>query len=343
MHTSYHQFFDKIFASTLSKAPFFSRGFGDMDAIERMIALAFDPHPPAQIEIEWVGDPVHRQGITSYRGKFTTPRQHGLELPPELETAYFELNAPWDIPFDVLETGNMPLCVYLAATTDQGFFPRRFFSAPLVKRGILSLVLMSPFYGKRKPAGQLEYVIETVSDQLVMNMVTVEETRALLDWFHRRGFKYLGVSGYSLGGFGSAYTAALTDYPIAAIPCAMGANPASVYLDTLFHKIVDWEGVHDSLPTDTFQESLDRFREVLEATSLDKLPPPHDPDCAIVVAAQHDAVVPVELAEQLATSWDCELRTFEAGHINGILRGAIDWRRAILDAFGTLMHKYPQG
>ena len=341
MRPAYHQFFDQIFGSSLARAPFFSKGLGDMDAIARMVEMAFDPKPPARIEIEWTGSPIRRAGMVSYRGKFLTPRQHGLQIPQELETAYFELSAPPEVPFDEIERGNMPVCVYLAATTDQKYFARRFFAAPLVRRGILSLVLMSPFYGKRKPAYQREYVIETISDQLMMNMITIEETRALFEWFYRRGFKYMGVSGYSLGGFGSAYTGALTDYPVAVIPCAMGANPASVYLDTLFRDVVDWDGVHDSLPTDTMDETFERFRQILEATSLDKLSKPRDPDCSIVVAGTHDQVVPIALAEQLADAWGCELRTFDAGHINGIWRGAKTWRRAILDAFGTLMYKYP--
>jgi hypothetical protein len=341
MAPAYHHFIDQIFGASLARVPFFSKGIGDMDAISRVVEMAFDATPPAPIEIEWTGAPIRRGGLVSYRGKFRSPAQHGLKLPKELETAYFELTAPIDVPFDTIERGDMPLCVYLAATTDQLYFARRFFSAPLVRRGILSLVLMSPFYGKRKPASQYEYVIETISDQLVMNMVTVDETRALLDWFRCRGFKYLGVSGYSLGGFGSAYTGALSEYPIAVIPCAMGAEPGTVYLDTIFHQVVDWDGVHASLPTDTMDETFERFREIFEVTSLDKLSPPHDPDCAIIVAAEHDLVIPLSLAQQLAGVWGSELRTFDAGHISGILRGAKTWRRAILDAFGTLMHKYP--
>ena len=49
-----------------------------------------------------------------------------------------------------------PIAIVLAGTGEQGFSRRRqLLSYPLAKLGVASLVLESPYYGSRRPAGQV--------------------------------------------------------------------------------------------------------------------------------------------------------------------------------------------
>mmetsp|Transcript_41408 Transcript_41408/g.123698 ORF Transcript_41408/g.123698 Transcript_41408/m.123698 type:complete len:101 (+) Transcript_41408:2498-2800(+) len=47
------------------------------------------------------------------------------------------------------------LALMLAATGDQGFSRRLSLCAPLLRKGVSTMVLESPFYGARKPTGQV--------------------------------------------------------------------------------------------------------------------------------------------------------------------------------------------
>ena len=54
------------------------------------------------------------------------------------------------------------------------------------------MVLESPFYGKRRPAGQQGSRLLRVSDLLVLGRATIEESLCLLDWVQRQGYGKLG-------------------------------------------------------------------------------------------------------------------------------------------------------
>ena len=56
------------------------------------------------------------------------------------------------------------------------------------------MVLESPYYGSRRPAGQEGSRLLHVSDLLVLGRATIEESLCLLDWSHRNGFGKLGES-----------------------------------------------------------------------------------------------------------------------------------------------------
>jgi len=54
------------------------------------------------------------------------------------------------------------------------------------------MVLESPFYGARRPAGQEGSRLLHVSDLLVLGRATIEESLCLLEWSHRQGYGKLG-------------------------------------------------------------------------------------------------------------------------------------------------------
>ncbi len=59
-------------------------------------------------------------------------------------------------------------------------------------QGISTMVLESPYYGVRRPAGQEGSRLLHVSDLLVLGRATIEESLCLLDWAHRQGYGKLG-------------------------------------------------------------------------------------------------------------------------------------------------------
>lgn len=327
---------DRVFGMVLGKTPFFSGGFGDFDMIEHLVKIPHDHPGVPEIEVRWVGEPTHYGNVTGYVGMFTSPLAHELDVPGAVRTAFFELLVPSAIPEDV----DLPICIHLAATSDQGFGARRRLALPLVREGIGALILENPYYGWRRPKHQRYIAPNTLADQLLMNMATVQEARGLLGWLRRHGFRRLGVTGYSMGGFGTAYTAALTDFPIAAIPCAAGADPAFAFTGTEFERVIDWESLSQDANEREIEDVRGLFVEIFSKLSLDLLPKPNDPDCAVIIAARHDAVVPPEQAMALSEHWGVPVRWIEAGHINGIWRGYSAYRSAILDAFALLLAKH---
>lgn len=61
-------------------------------------------------------------------------------------------------------------------------------------KGIATLVLESPYYGKRQPQWQPGSRLLRVSDLLVLGRATIEESLCLLEWAKRSGFGKLGES-----------------------------------------------------------------------------------------------------------------------------------------------------
>ena len=62
----------------------------------------------------------------------------------------------------------------------------------LLVQGIATMVLESPYYGKRRPGFQQGSRLLRVSDLLVLGRATIEESLCLLDWAQRQGYGKLG-------------------------------------------------------------------------------------------------------------------------------------------------------
>ena len=62
----------------------------------------------------------------------------------------------------------------------------------MLVQGIATMVLESPYYGKRRPDFQQGSRLLRVSDLLVLGRATIEESLCLLDWAQRQGYGKLG-------------------------------------------------------------------------------------------------------------------------------------------------------
>jgi pimeloyl-ACP methyl ester carboxylesterase len=209
-------------------------------------------------------------------------------------------------------------------------------AAPLVKKGIGALFLENPYYGVRRPTAQNFIAMRRVSDQLLMNYATIEETRALVEWLKHQGHEIVGVTGYSMGGFMTAYASAmLPRHRLAVVPVAAGNSPGNVLTRGALHRLPHWESLAERHAPKRAKRA---FAELFSALRVDRLPPLAEPRSAIVVGTRHDAAVPPSEAEALHAHWDgSELRWMRRGHITGFLVSRDPVRKAIFDAFDRLI------
>lgn len=322
---------DLTFTRLLSLTPFYRKGWGDTGIVDEVCRRFRDPRPPAVISPRWLSESVDKGAIVR-EGYFESPAD--VPMPAEVRTAWFLMILP---PHDPAHPP--PVCIQLAATSDQGYTHRTRLARALLRKGVGSIILENPYYGKRQPRAQFGVALRHFSDQLVMNLATIEEARALAHWLTRRGHSAVGVTGYSMGGFMSAYTAALHPDPIACIPCASGSSPGFIFTKTEMNRVPDW----DALAADV-RHPVEAFGDVLETLRIDRLGQPVDPESCVIVAARRDAIVPPSQSIELHQYWEgSRLRWLDAGHITGFLIHLGPIRDAIVDALAIRIYKSENG
>ena len=109
-------------------------------------------------------------------GSFLSPLAE--YLPPEARRARFQLISHAQPGAPVRG------CVlHFAATADQTFvLRRRLLAEPLLRRGIVSLLLMPAYYGQRRPAGQALHLTRTLHDFCLLTHSMIAEGYSLMDW-----------------------------------------------------------------------------------------------------------------------------------------------------------------
>jgi len=345
-----HRLADRL-AGAMGRIPrLYADGFGDLEQLEQLVTLVRDSdvrREPGQIEVRWSGPARRRGPITVRAGTFESPVPHRL-LPPETRVGHVQLLLPPE------PAPGRPICLHLASTGEQGFTLRTLFATPLVRRGIAALLLENPFYGLRRPKEQFGCSLRTVRDQFAMNYATVTEARCLLAWLRREGYAQIGVTGYSQGGVMAAFAAALTPFPLAAVPRGAADSAAPIFLDGGLSKSMNWPKLaaqfRSSRPCGALRDEAAEFGErqarsyfarCLEPVTVSHFPPPADPTLAIIINARHDGFVPPEEAMALHRHWaGSELRWLDGGHVTAALH--LDAHRsAIRDAFDRLQRKHP--
>ena len=275
----------------------FSDGWGD-EARLTALDTRVDLGPPPNVTIDWAADTAG-EGFTVRDGSFPSPAEH---LPPASHTAAVRMISP-----------NEPdgrLVVMMAAWNDHGYDTRTGLATLLAHRGITSVMLENPFYGRRRTgSGQ---PIRTVADFGVMGRAAVEEGRALLARF---ADEYrVGVTGYSMGGNIAALIGALSADGTAIAALAASHSPGPVWLDGVIRHVVDWEALGGP-------ETAPRLRSELgKATVLSVTRRPHTAK-AIIVGATDDGYIPRRAVDDLHAHWPgSQLRWIKAGHATMIWR-----------------------
>jgi len=331
--TSAHHLADAL-AGAVGRIPrLYADGFGDLEQLEQLVAWVRESsreREPGPVEVEWTGPPRRRGEMTVRSGTFESPVPHAF-LPRETRRGHVQLLLP---PFGDPER----ICLHLSSTGEAGFRMRTLFATPLLRRGIGALLLENPFYGLRRPAAQFRCSLRTVRDQFAMNYTTVVEARCLLSWLRREGHRHVGVTGYSQGGMMTAFAAALTVFPVAAIPRGAADAAGPVFLDGSLSKSINWPRLAGEQGGEAQARRF--FRRCLEPVTVSCFPPPVDTGAAILVGARHDSFIPAHETEALCRHWaGSELRWLEGGHATSALY-LEEQRRAVLDAFSRLESRH---
>ncbi|MCB1140010.1 MAG: alpha/beta hydrolase family protein [Leptospiraceae bacterium] len=326
---------DHLVSRLASPRLFFSGGLGDVDYL-KSLPLSMEAEA-ARVRIE---SEEKLGGIIRRRASFPSPAPW---LPEESSLAFMEMVIP-DSPVHRLSP-ETPVFIHFAATGDETTLPRRLLVAePLARKGIASIILENPYYGKRRPSHQKDFVITTLSDQFKMNQATILEGVSLLKWLDSLGYSNLGLTGVSMGGSMAASVAASTSLPVSVAACIapVGPGPAFCY-GALSHR-VDWQRLIPELneyseERKTGEKQVDtdaakghplplakrRLHRIMSVADLRNFSPPADPSRAILVGAHQDAYVPYRSVLALHEHWKgSRLRTVTGGHVSSvILKGNI--------------------
>lgn len=320
---------DHLISGISRRTKFYGDGVGDAHYLARLTERIADARQsdPACIRIEW--DRAERAaGYTVRNGRFESPCAD--ILPGESRSARLQ----WIQPEN--DADDAPLVVHFAATGDEGFLPRReLLAAPLARAGVGSILLENPYYGARRPAGQVGYAVRTLADQFKMNEATIREGLSIVDWIRSEASASPGVTGVSMGGSMAATVGAYAKFPLAIAPCLAPFSPRPAFLEGVLCGAVDWNELARSYQG--AEEIRSFVARTMDLVDLRQVPPPPQPSAAVLVGARFDAYVPAYTVQELHEHWaGSELRWLPAGHVSAALLHHAEFRRAIEDAFARL-------
>ncbi|WMV19166.1 hypothetical protein MTR67_012551 [Solanum verrucosum] len=236
-------------------------------------------------------------------------------------------------------------CKCIAGTGDHTFERRLRLGGPLLKENIATMVLESPFYGKRRPLLQRGSKLLCVSDLLLLGRATIEEARSLLHWLDcEAGFGKMGICGLSMGGVHAAMVGSLHPTPIATLPFLSPHSAVVAFCEGVLKHATAWEALRDDLSVHeasmTLEEVKERMRNVLSLTDVTRFPIPKDPSAVIFVAATDDGYIPRHSVLELEKAWPgSEVRWVRGGHVSSFLLHNGAFRRAIVDGLNRLQWK----
>lgn len=347
-----HYWLDHVygtFAHRLKLAPpFFSAGWGGakLDLLERVTRQLFAQGLAQAAAQHWPPPPIRPIWKTVWEsrtarlqeGIFLTPCEQQLReaLPVESYTARVALLTPRDA-----RLCESSCVVHLAGTGDHGFERRLRLGGPLLKQGIATMVLESPFYGQRRPRLQHGARLLCVSDLLLLGRATIEECRALLHWMKEEvGFNKLGVCGLSMGGVHAAMVGSLHPTPLATLPLLAPHSAAVAFCEGILQYGTAWDALMRDQARNsgmTLQEVRERMRTVLALTDVTQFPIPKNPSAVIFVAATNDGYIPRHSALEFQRAWPgSEVRWVTGGHVSSFILHSKEFQKAIRDAIARL-------
>ena len=286
---------------------FFVDGFGDLQSVEQgekyIMQIAEGTETVPDLAVEWINDSDSRTKANHelVHGLFKSPAH--FFLPDDARTAHFAFLNPSGC--DILKG----LVIHLAMTGDEWYAIRKSLMADdLSKKGYASLLLMMPFYGRRKAPNQSRHYIRTVEHYIKAAQAAMLEAASLVRWA-RREFPGVPicVAGLSYGGAMAACTACVAQDPLATVS-AVGSDSARVLVTGLLSRQVCWASLARDRPGRTRPQVEEELLAVLSARSvaaladaLERRPAALRGNLrrAVCVNAEHDAFVPAGDARAL--------------------------------------------
>ncbi|CAI5708398.1 hypothetical protein KXD40_004915 [Peronospora effusa] len=345
--TCHHRYLDRA-AAAVTQNPvlfpngFFSEGWGDLNTPQRIrnvlqsqrmnhvVTLQQDDVKWGQVRDMAIAKVALREG--TFKSTLTNAEQL---LPKESLDAFCELITPleWEQEDAEIPQGltDRPLVVLLPGTGEHGFLHRRTSIAiPLAKKGVATLILEGPFYGKRKPPQQKGSKLRRVSDLPILGQATIEEAKSLLQYFHDyHGFSQMVVAGSSMGGLHAAMVASVFPGDVGATAWLAPPSAAPVFADGLLSGSCNWRSLYKQhelhmldkmlaghavaesyekqadditdagkdrakasvMEMDSVQEAKKRMRLFLSITDIDNFLPPRRSDAVVFVYGTEDEYV----------------------------------------------------
>jgi len=283
-------------------------------------------------------------GITVREGVFNTC---ALEIKHLLPQESFEARALFVTPTSSVKgteifSPDAPIVILLAGTGEHGYGRRASSVAfPLAAQaGISSIILESPFYGRRRPPNQVGSKLRRVSDLAVLGRVTIEETCSLVRHLQEEmGASNLAVAGVSMGGLHSAMTASLSPARLGVVSWLGPPSAAPVFTEGLLARFCEWKRLQSEVGNNA--AAKDVMRRFLGLTDIANFPGPVDPKRGIFVIAENDLYVPTE---QSINSWHAmqqekwrgsRVVVIPGGHVSATLFGAQTMRKCIANVLNV--------
>ncbi|KAH9588136.1 Protein abhd18 [Schistosoma haematobium] len=275
--------FDKIYRSVVP-IKFFSEGWGAPDTLMRLIenmkvVTNRDKYCSVNISADvHIEKKTENNRTIQIEGSFMSPFDSVISnaLKGDNRIARFQMIIPKKWP-----TNYRAVCVHFSGTGDHNYYRRRIFLANnLIKDGIASIILMNPFYSKRKPDDQQGSSLKFVSDLFIMGGALIMECSALLEWCERNGYGPFALHGISMGGYMSSLCATVWPKPISLIPCLSWTSASCVFLEGILSNTVDWpvltkqyysDSVYSDVIRPRIQPPIPEFYKTTDETFNDNL------------------------------------------------------------------------
>jgi hypothetical protein len=299
----------------------FHGGWGSHAALAELNAQWFAPTAPVVASVAWEGEwrPL-RAGVWQRCGSFASPC-YVEHLPPESARAWLHFVRPGSMnvrnstPFAPM---NGPVVVLMPTSSEAGVQRRLPIACALAKQGISSVLLESPFMGRRRPAAQYKTTLSYFSDYALLCGACIEEARAVLAWLGREGCGNVCVAGISKGGYLATVAGLrppLQAHVVALLPPHSGS---AVLLDGLLSGLCDFDSLQRTSGVE--MPVREHMREVFELTSLEHLPLPHASQSLLLIGARQDRYVPRYSYEKLAQRWQgyATMEWLAGGHVSSI-------------------------
>lgn len=289
----------------------FHGGWGDKETLAAVTSQWSSASFTKQIEIDWEGDWDSTQGGVLVRsGSFETPK-HQQYLPLASTRAYLHFVRP------TLKR-HQPVVVLMPTSGEVGVAKRLPLARILAREGIASLLLESPFMGRRKPAEQHGPTLTYFSDFLLLAAASIEEGRAVLGWLGSQGFDQLCCAGISQGGYLATVAGLRSPVPTHVVALLPPHSGVPVLIDGLLGRLCDWDLLQKTSGSNT--PVHEQMIELFGSTSLELLTPLPAPLRLTIIGARKDRYVPPDSYSKMQELWQnrATVQWLPGGHVSSI-------------------------
>jgi len=291
----------------------FAGGFGDCDRVMKVAEPFLAPHEAQPLDLKW-GAPVTKNGVERRLGTAASPCPLAVVESQQLTVLRL---TPTDGP--VRGRAILP-----PSWSEQDFRMRERLYLPLVKQGVELWLLEAPFFGLRRPKGQVGVGLRTVADLLAMGVCSLMELRGMVAAAREEEPSLpVVLSGFSMAGQFSAQVAATLPWDVPVVTMSPSDSAIPVFVEGPISKSVDWKTLEK-------EGGKERLVPLLEQFGLLNLAPPPSKK-KILLATRRDGIVPPAAFERIAGHWKVEPRWLDWGHLGGFLFAGSSLRQAVLE------------